>query len=129
LEQAWAALRAATPAGWYLGRPGEHPERHEWLLQAFDPSEPAIASFRKRTSSGRHRAVTRAGQIVFLKTHLWGHHMPNGRATVLLRPSTADRTVSLVLAACGSGAGVSPAASLPAARETEMGQAVAAAAQ
>jgi hypothetical protein len=39
LEEAWAEIHAATPKGWCVGRPGEHPERHEWVMYAFDPSE------------------------------------------------------------------------------------------
>jgi hypothetical protein len=48
LERAWDDLLAATPAGWYVGRPSEHPERREWLLYAFDPSERPVVGVRKR---------------------------------------------------------------------------------
>jgi len=34
LEDAWAAPHAATPPGWYVGRPSEYPERREWLMHA-----------------------------------------------------------------------------------------------
>jgi hypothetical protein len=37
-EDAWDALHAVTPPGWYIGRPSYHLERDEWLLYAFDPS-------------------------------------------------------------------------------------------
>ncbi len=40
--------------------------------------------------------------------------MPNDRPTALLRPSTAVLVLAPILAACGSGAGASTAASLPA---------------
>jgi hypothetical protein len=42
LEDAWAAVHAATPDGWYVGRPSEHPERREWVMYAFDTRERAI---------------------------------------------------------------------------------------
>jgi hypothetical protein len=48
LEQAWDALQAATPVGWYVGRPSYHLERDEWLLYAFDPSERAVVGVRSR---------------------------------------------------------------------------------
>lgn len=41
-------LHKATPLGWYVGRPSCHPERREWLLYAFDPSERAVVGVRKR---------------------------------------------------------------------------------
>jgi hypothetical protein len=41
-ENAWAAVHAATPDGWYVGRPSEHPERREWVMFAFDTRERAI---------------------------------------------------------------------------------------
>jgi hypothetical protein len=44
LEAAWDALLAATPTGWYVGRPSYHDERDEWLLYAFDPSERAVVA-------------------------------------------------------------------------------------
>lgn len=47
-EKAWEQLHEATPAGWYVGRPSYHPERQEWLLYAFDPSERAVVGIRKR---------------------------------------------------------------------------------
>jgi hypothetical protein len=40
-DAAWDALHAATPQGWYVGRPSHHPERQEWIMFAFDPSEKA----------------------------------------------------------------------------------------
>lgn len=39
LDDAWAELHAAIPPGWTVGRTSHHPERREWLLYAFDPSE------------------------------------------------------------------------------------------
>ena len=35
-------LHLATPPGWYVGRPSEHPERGEWVLYAFDTRERPI---------------------------------------------------------------------------------------
>ena len=29
LEEAWTAVHANTPEGWYVGQPMEHPERNE----------------------------------------------------------------------------------------------------
>jgi hypothetical protein len=48
LYRAWDALQAAAPRGWYVGNPSFHPERNEWLLYAFDPSESAVGGLRKR---------------------------------------------------------------------------------
>jgi hypothetical protein len=48
LEDAWDALHAAAPRGWYVGRPSFHHERNEWLLYAFDPAEIAHVGIRKR---------------------------------------------------------------------------------
>jgi len=33
LEDAWADLHAATPRGWYVGRPSYHDERDEWTMR------------------------------------------------------------------------------------------------
>lgn len=48
LEAAWGALHEATPAGWYVDRPSEHPERGYWVQCAFDPSERGVAGRHKR---------------------------------------------------------------------------------
>mgnify|MGYP000175690163 CR=1 FL=1 len=48
LTAAWAAVHDATPEGWYVGRPMEHPERNEWSQFAFDPSETPIVGKRSR---------------------------------------------------------------------------------
>lgn len=48
LEDAWDALHAATPRGWYVGRPNYHDERGEWQMYAFDPAELALMGVRKR---------------------------------------------------------------------------------
>lgn len=47
LEDAWAALHAATPLGWYVGRPGQ---RHggQWAMYAFDTTERAHVGRRSR---------------------------------------------------------------------------------
>ena len=42
LEAAWAAVHDATPAGWYVGRPSYHDERHEWVIYGFDQRERAV---------------------------------------------------------------------------------------
>jgi hypothetical protein len=39
LHAAWAEVHDATPEGWYVGRPSEHPERNEWVMFAFDTRE------------------------------------------------------------------------------------------
>jgi hypothetical protein len=39
LEAAWAAIDAATPAGWPVGRPSRRDERSQWMMYAFHPSE------------------------------------------------------------------------------------------
>lgn len=48
LEPAWAGLDAATPAGWHVGQPSHHTDRHEWILYAFDSSERVKVGRRKR---------------------------------------------------------------------------------
>ena len=48
LEAAWAALDAATPPGWWVGRPSLHEERDEWQMYAFDPSERPVVGVRSR---------------------------------------------------------------------------------
>jgi len=48
LQEAWDALHAATPAGWFVGRPSYHDERREWLQYAFDPDERPVVGVRKR---------------------------------------------------------------------------------
>jgi hypothetical protein len=48
LEEAWRALHAATPAGWFIERPKKHPELQEWLLYAFDPTDRPYVGIRRR---------------------------------------------------------------------------------
>lgn len=47
LDDAWKALHAATPHGWYVGRPGQ---RHggQWAQYAFDTAERAQIGRRSR---------------------------------------------------------------------------------
>jgi hypothetical protein len=47
-EAAWDELLAATPEGWYVGRPSLHDERGEWVMYAFDPAETPVMGHRKR---------------------------------------------------------------------------------
>lgn len=54
MDKAWQELHEAAPPGWHVGRPSYHPERREWLLYAFDPSEPVAPA----ASSGLpHRGI------------------------------------------------------------------------
>jgi len=48
LEAAWAAVHDATPPSWFVGQPSYHPEGREWVMYAFDPSEPAAVGVRSR---------------------------------------------------------------------------------
>lgn len=48
MRAAWAALDAARPGGWYVGRPSWYPERRVWLMHALDPTAPAIDGARSR---------------------------------------------------------------------------------
>ncbi len=48
MEEAWDAIHAVLPAGWYVGRPSEHPERREWLMYVYDPSERPKVGLRSR---------------------------------------------------------------------------------
>jgi len=48
LDDAWAAAHAATPPGWYVGQPMEHPERGEWAQFAYDTTERPVEGKRSR---------------------------------------------------------------------------------
>ena len=48
LDEAWHDVHAAMPAGWTVGRTSHHPERQEWLMYAFDPSERPKVGLRSR---------------------------------------------------------------------------------
>ena len=48
MEEAWDALHAVTPPCWHVGRPSAHPERREWIMYAFDPSERPRVGVRSR---------------------------------------------------------------------------------
>ena len=48
LEDTRDAVHAATPAGWYVGRPTYHDDRREWLMYAYDPSERPTVGLRSR---------------------------------------------------------------------------------
>ncbi len=48
LEEAWDDVHAAMPAGWTVGPANHHPERQEWMLYAFDPSEQPKVALRSR---------------------------------------------------------------------------------
>lgn len=39
LDDAWDELRAATPTGWWVGRPSFHDERGVWVQYAWDTTE------------------------------------------------------------------------------------------
>ncbi len=52
LAEAWNAVDAALPAGWYVGQPTWHVERREWVMYAFDTTE------RLRKGQGRSREWT-----------------------------------------------------------------------
>ncbi|MEX1343970.1 MAG: hypothetical protein AB1Z63_04790 [Candidatus Limnocylindrales bacterium] len=42
------AVHENTSPGWYVGRPMERPERNEWSMYAFDPTETPIVGKRSR---------------------------------------------------------------------------------
>jgi hypothetical protein len=44
----WDAVHDAFPAGWYVGRPSYHDERHEWTQYAFDQREQPKVGLRSR---------------------------------------------------------------------------------
>lgn len=48
LESACDQLHLYTPSGWYVGRPGYDPGRHQWTMYAFDPSERPRVGLRSR---------------------------------------------------------------------------------
>lgn len=48
LQAVWIELDAVTPAGWQVGQPSLHDERHQWEQYAFDPSERPRAGARAR---------------------------------------------------------------------------------
>ncbi len=39
LEAAWDEVFDALPAGWAVGRPSYHDERHEWAMYGWDRKE------------------------------------------------------------------------------------------
>ncbi len=45
-EEAWDEVHAATPPGWFVGRPSYHDERDEWIMYAFDPTETPMVGLR-----------------------------------------------------------------------------------
>ena len=45
---AWSLLHDAAPSGWWVGSPNYHEVRREWILCAFDPSQPPTVGVRKR---------------------------------------------------------------------------------
>jgi hypothetical protein len=47
-DDAYDELLAATPPGWWVGRPSLHDERNEWQMYAFDPAERPITGRRRR---------------------------------------------------------------------------------
>ena len=48
LQEAWNAVRDATPAGWHVGRPSLHSERRQWIMYASDPSGRPVVGLRSR---------------------------------------------------------------------------------
>lgn len=48
LAEAWEALHAATPTGWYVGSPSYDDGRRQWVMHAFDPGERAVGGLRAR---------------------------------------------------------------------------------
>jgi hypothetical protein len=59
-DEAYDELLAATPPGWWVGRPMRHDERNEWQMYAFDPSERPVVGQqarvdRRSTDRGRRR--------------------------------------------------------------------------
>ena len=76
IEAAWAAVHDATPEGWHVGRPMEHPERNGWAMYAFDPSEKPIEGKRANewTATGQtelHCVQTMAYCLGELKAGRW----------------------------------------------------------
>jgi hypothetical protein len=54
LEDAWNDLHDSIPPGWFVGRQSEHPERGEWVMYAFDPSERPKVGKRSRQWTAQH---------------------------------------------------------------------------
>lgn len=69
LEAAWDQFHAATPPGWFVGRPGEHPERQKWVMDAFDPSERPKVGLRSREWTAE--APTKVGVVREMPRCLW----------------------------------------------------------
>jgi hypothetical protein len=55
LEEAWNALHDATPAGWFVGRPGYVERLNQWQQYAFDTND------RARPGKPRTREWTAVG--------------------------------------------------------------------
>ncbi len=76
LEAACDAVHENTPEGWCVGQPMEHPERAEWSMYAFDPSEKPIVGKRSRewTAVGQtelHCVQEMADCLAELKAGRW----------------------------------------------------------
>jgi hypothetical protein len=57
LEEAWDALHAATPAGWYVRRPSYHDKQARMAAVRLLPGRAALrAAIRAATRSGPRRA-------------------------------------------------------------------------
>jgi hypothetical protein len=48
IAAAWAEVHAATPTGWFVGRPGYDNTHGQWTQYAFDPKEKARVGLRTR---------------------------------------------------------------------------------
>ena len=48
LAEAWAAVRANCPDGWFVGTPGYEDRYQHWSQFAFDPSKKAVMGGRER---------------------------------------------------------------------------------
>lgn len=48
VPDAWARIHEATPAGWFVGRPGYDNTHHQWTQYAYDPAEKPVVGHRSR---------------------------------------------------------------------------------
>lgn len=48
VHDAWSRIHEVAPSGWFVGRPGYDPGRHQWTQYAYDPHERPRVGLRSR---------------------------------------------------------------------------------
>jgi hypothetical protein len=64
LAEAWEAIHANTPEGWYVGRPGYEERYRQWSMYAFDPR-------RRQWSASGHGSGQRSDRLNSTASETW----------------------------------------------------------